>query len=63
MKPKSGKLRFLLILQTLFKYTDKDHRLNMVKLNEYLRPYNLDGESKILQDAVTALREFGFDVK
>lgn len=63
MKPKSGKLRFLLILQALFKYTDKDHRLNMVKLNEYLRPYNLDGESKILQDAVTALREFGFDVK
>lgn len=63
MKPKSGKLRFLLILQALFKYTDKDHRLNMVKLNEYLRPYNLDGESKILQDTVTALREFGFDVK
>ena len=63
MKAKSMKLRFLLTLHTLFKYTDKEHRLHTSKLNEVLRPYGLDCTGRVLSDTVSVLREFGFDVR
>ena len=63
MKQKSMKLRFLVTLHALLKYSDEDHRLNGVKLNEYLRPYGLDCSSRVLNDTVAVLRDFGLDVR
>ena len=63
-KPKSMKLRTLVTLHALLKYSDADHRMNTVKLNEYLRPYNVGcTTSRVLNDTVRILREFGFDVR
>lgn len=63
-KPKSLKLRTLVTLHALWKHSDKDHRMNTVKLNEYLRPYNVGcTTSRVLNDTVRMLREFGFDVR
>ena len=63
-KPKSLKLRTLVTLHALFKYTDADHRMNRVTLNEYLRPYNVDcATSRVLNDTVRIMREFGIDVR
>lgn len=63
MKAKSMKLRFLVTLHALFKHSDKDHRMNSLKLNEHLRPFGLDCTSRVLNDTVSVLREFGFDVR
>lgn len=62
-KPKSMKLRTLVTLHALFKYSDADHRMNSVKLNEYLRPYGLDCTSRVLNDTVRIMREYGIDVR
>lgn len=64
MKAKSMKLRFLVVLRALYKYTDKDHRMNAPRLNEYLRPFGLElGGGRSLGDTVRVLREFGVDVR
>ena len=63
-KPKSMKLRLLVTLHALFKYSDENHRLNAVKLNEYLRPYGVQcGTGRSLGDTVRILKEFGVDVR
>ena len=63
-KPKSMKLRTLATLHALFKYSDADHRMNTVKLQEYLRPYNVNcTTSRVLNDTVRVMREFGIDVR
>lgn len=63
-KPKSLKLRTLVTLHALFKYSDADHRMNTVKLNKYLRPYNVGcTTSRVLNDTVRIMREFGIDVR
>lgn len=62
-KPKSMKLRTLVTLHALFKHSDADHRLNTVKLNEFLRPYGLDCTSRVLNDTVRVMREIGIDVR
>ena len=63
MKTKSVKLRMLIILQTLFKYSDAKHRLNSPKLNKFLSPYGLDCTSFAVSDSVRAFKEFGIDVR
>ena len=62
-KPKSMKLRTLVTLHALFKHSDATHRMNSIKLNDFLRPYNLDCTSRVLNDTVRVLREFGVDVR
>ena len=62
-KPKSLKLRTLITLNTLWKYTDSKHRLNSGKLNEHLRPYGLECSPRVLGETVRVLKEFGFDVE
>lgn len=63
-KPKSMKLRTIATLHTLWKYSDADHRMNTVKLNEHLHPYNVGcTTSRVLNDTVRILREYGVDVR
>lgn len=62
-KPKSKKLRTIITLYALLKHTDKNHRMNAVKLNEFLRPYGLDSDGKTLSSTVKALREVGWDIR
>lgn len=62
-KPKSMKLRTLVTLNALLKYSDAQHRMNSIKLNEHLRPYGLDCTSRVLSDTVRILREYGLDVR
>ena len=64
MKPKSMKHRLLATLHVLYKHSDKDHRLNTKKLNEYLNPLGLEcGTHRSLSDTVAIMREFGVDVR
>ena len=63
-KPQSSKLRLLVTLHTLFKYSDAKHRFNNKKLNEYLLPYNVDfKEHIVLKDTVRVMQEIGIDVR
>ena len=63
-KPKSLKLRTLVTLHALWKHSDANHRMNTVKLNEHLRPYNVGcTTSRVLNDTVRILREWGMDVR
>lgn len=61
-KPKSVKLRMLIILRTLFKYSDEKHPIYIQEINAHLRPYGLDCNRRVLNDAVETLKEFGIDV-
>ena len=63
VKAKSIKLRIFITLQALTKHADKNHGLNSLTLNEYLRPYGLDCSNKYFRNTIKALREFGVDVK
>lgn len=63
MKAISKKLRFLITLHALFKYTDENHRLNSKKLNTFLRPYGLESGYRSLGDTIDVLRQFGVDVQ
>lgn len=62
-KPKSLKLRTLVTLRALLKYSDANHRMNSIKLNEHLRPYGLECTSWVLSDTVRVLRKMGIDVR
>ena len=62
-KPKSLKLRTLVTLRALWKYSDANHRMNTVKINEYLRPYGLACTKRVLGDTANVLREMGMDVR
>ncbi len=62
MKPKSMKMRFLVSLYALFKYSDKDHRMSSIDLNTFLSVYNLQSTNYALTDTVNVLREFGIDI-
>lgn len=63
MKAKSMKLRFLVTLHAIMKYSDENHRMNSIKLNEYLKPYGLDCTNRVLSDSIRIMREFGIDVQ
>ena len=62
-KPKSMKLRTLVTLHALWKYSDANHRMHTIKLNEHLRPYGLECSSRTLADTVKVLQEMGMDVR
>ena len=62
-KPKSLKLRTLVTLHALYKYSDENHRFNTTNLNEHLRPYGLECTSRVLGETARTLREFGLDVQ
>lgn len=62
-KPKSMKLRTIVTLRALLKYSDANHRMNSIKLNEHLRSYGLDCTGRVLRDTVHILREIGIDVR
>lgn len=62
-KPKSMKKRTLVTLHALYKHSDAEHRMNSVKLNEFLRPHGLDCTSRVLNDTVRVMREVGIDVR
>ena len=61
-KARSPKLRTLITLHALFKYTDENHRLNSTKLNDFLRPYGLECNKKIIMDTAAKLNEAGIEV-
>ena len=62
-KPKSMKMRTLVTLRALLKYSDANHRMSSIKLNEHLRPYGLNCTSRVLSDTVRVLKEMGVDVR
>lgn len=63
-KPKSMKLRTLATLHALYKYSDADHRMNTMKLNEHLRLHKVEcTTSRVLNDTVRIMREYGIDVR
>lgn len=61
-KPKSAKLRTLIALRTLYKLSDKTHRINSLQLNEYFRPYGLECGSGFLSDLVHTMQDYGIKV-
>lgn len=63
MRTSNKKLRFLITLHALFKYTDENHRLNSKKLNSFLRPYGVESGYRSLSDTIDVLRQFGVDVQ
>lgn len=63
MKPKSLKLRTLITLHALFKYTDENHRMNTRKLNVHLKPHNLCCTGRVLGDTISVMRDYGIDVQ
>lgn len=63
MKAKSLKLRTLITLHALYKYSDENHRMNSKKLNEHLRPYDLCCTSRVLGDTIRVLRDYGINVQ
>lgn len=63
MKAKSVKLRMLITLEAFFKHSDKNHRISSTKLNDHLRPYGLECSRRVLADTISAMREFGLDVR
>ena len=63
MKAKSMKLRTLITLHALFKHTDKTHRMNSTKLNEFLKPHGLECSKRVISDTAKVMREFGIDVQ
>lgn len=62
MTDNSVKLRMLITLQALYKYTDKNHRMNSVRLNEFLRPFGMESGYRVISDTVKVLQEFGIKV-
>lgn len=46
----------------LYRYTDYKHRLTTPKLNEYLKPYELECEYNCLTDTVKVLNDLGCEV-
>lgn len=63
-KRKMLKLTTIISLYALFKHTDEEHRLNSVKLNEFLRPYGLECSGyKTLNKTIKALRMLGVEIK
>ena len=63
MKVKSTKQRMLVTMHTLFKLSDRDHRINITKLNQQMQELDLECTSGALIDTVEAMREFGLDVR
>lgn len=61
-KPKSVKLRSLIMLRTLFKYSDAKHPIGFQEVNDHLRPYSLDCDRRSLNDTIEILKEFGIKV-
>lgn len=61
-KPKSNKLRTLVILRTLFKYSDATHPIGLRVINEQLRPYALECNRGTLSRTLETLEEFGINV-
>ena len=61
-KPKSVKLRSLLMLHTLFKYSDANHPVDWETMNQHLRPYALDCDRRAMNDTLETLEEFGVRV-
>lgn len=61
-KPKSVKLRSLIMIRTLFKYADAKHPIGFQEMNEHLRPYALDCDRRALNDTIETLEEFGIKV-
>lgn len=62
MTDNSVKLRMLITLHALFRHTDKNHRMNSVRLNEFLRPYGMKSRYIVLSDTVNTLQSFGIKI-
>jgi len=63
MNTNSLKLRFLTTLAILWKYSDKNHPMNAVKLNKHLKGYGLDCTDKVMKDTAQILRAYGIDLR
>ncbi|MBP3685050.1 MAG: hypothetical protein J6J12_08855 [Oscillospiraceae bacterium] len=61
-KPKSVKLRSLLMLRTLFKYSDANHPIDWEEMNQHLRPYALDCNRRSMNDTIENLEGFGIKI-
>ena len=64
MKRKSMRLRFMLTLHALMKYSDKNHRLNAALLNKQHLPQELDFKAtRAYAETISALKEYGLDIR
>lgn len=61
-KPKSTKQRALIISQTLFKYSDEKHPVDLEQINKELRPYALDCDRRSLNDTIDVLKTLGVKI-
>ena len=62
MTDNSVKLRMLITLYALYRYADKNHRMNSTRLNEFLRPYGMESGYRVISDTVNVLQEFGVKI-
>ncbi len=63
MKMNSNKIRTVVALQVLYKYSDKNHRACAKKVNDFLKPYDLDCKNTFFRDTLKKLRYMGFNLK
>ena len=63
MSAKSHKIRLILVLYSLIKYSDKEHLLNGPKVNNILKKYNLEYKGQTLPSTMNLLCLMGFNIK
>ena len=63
MKPKSPKIKLLVTLYALLKFSDKDHRMSSPKVNKLLEPFDIKTSGRSLGDTAAVLKELGVDVR
>ena len=61
-KANNMKLRTLIALSVLWKYSDENHKLSSPELSAHLEPHGFNYTKKALAHTVHTLREFGADI-
>lgn len=59
----NSKLRCLMILKILCKYSNPDHPLNVPKINSYLAEFSLESERKAIYRDIEILKNAGFNIE
>ncbi len=62
-KSENSKLKCLMILKILCKYSNSDHPLNATKINDYLSEFNLESERKSIYRDIEVLKNAGFNIE
>lgn len=59
----NSKLRCLMILKILCKYSNPEHPLNVPKINSYLAEFSLESERKAIYRDIEILKNAGFNIE